>query len=164
MKMIDVLHLGRKTEKREKIVNSIRNAEINILSFYKDTWWAKRKNILRQTRIFLNVSRDDHLYFDQFRVFEAIAHGALPLSQEVPDIEKLSFVRNEHIAITGEDGYAEACRELLSDDRRRKEVIENAQRLILGRYTPEKWFDEINRIFVSLIDNDGDKTIRMKVA
>lgn len=86
-------------------------------------------------RISLNISIDNHRYFDQYRTFEAIAHGALVLSNPVPNLEQYGFIEDIHLVTCNLGELQEYCANLLWNNEFRARIVTNAQQLLRERYT-----------------------------
>lgn len=157
-KLIDILMLGRRTLKRDKVVESLHAAGLNVNYMYESCWSNKRKRALINTKLLLQVSMDDHLYFDQYRIFEGCAHGAMMIGHAMPDMEKYGFSNGKNIVVCDVADIPRHCLELLSNDDYRGRIIDNAQAHIRECYTVEKQGYNMLALFSRVLRSQSDKT------
>ena len=130
--------LGRRTLKRDKVVKSLHDAGLNVNYMFNNCWGNKRKRALINTKLLLQVSMDDHIYFDQYRIFEAYAHGSMVIGHSMPDMEKYGFSNGNNIVVCDLADIPKHCINLLANDHYRRNIIDTAQAHIREHYTVEK--------------------------
>ena len=90
-------------------------------------WGAERNDLLRRSRIVLNVSRVAG-EFVGIRLVLALAAGAVVVSEPMAD--PFPFVAGVHFVEAPLDGLLEAARELEADEGRRRRMAEAGQALL----------------------------------
>lgn len=131
---VDIAFLGGKTDRRCRILagcgdrfrhhrchlivgdNSHPNPESSPVFVAGE---AKRK-LLGDSKVLLNIHRDDRPYFEWQRVLEAICAGAVVVTEHARDHEPL--VPGEHLLAGRSDSLAHLCDRLLADPAERDRV------------------------------------------
>ena len=90
-------------------------------------WGAERNDLLRRSRIVLNVARMQG-EFVGIRLVLALAAGAVVVSEPMTD--PFPFVAGEHFVEAPLEDLLEAARELEADEGRRRRIAEAGQTLI----------------------------------
>jgi hypothetical protein len=150
-KLIDILMLGRRTPRRDRVVESLHAAGLNVNYMHHSCWGSKRQRALRNTKLCLQVSMDEHIYFDQYRIFEAYAHGAMVIGHEMPDMKKYGFYNGKNIVTCDVEDIPQHCIKLLEDDHCRMQIIESTQNLIRQNYTVEKLGADMLALFKKIL-------------
>lgn len=140
---VDVLFLGGKTDRRARVLAGLAqrlwpyDVDLRLFSFTKPVrpgtpglvFGADKYTLLAQSRILLNIHRDDGLpgYFEWARMVEAMANGCCIVTEPVAD--HAPFVEGEHFVAT--DDLDGALAELLDDPEQVAAIGEAAQRAVL---------------------------------
>ncbi|MBN2475438.1 MAG: glycosyltransferase [Pirellulales bacterium] len=143
-KDIDLLFLGHHFEKRELFL--ARNADvlqkyrchltlINVNKPLKTTtsgYYAgdRLKQLLRRSKILINVHSTDRNYFEWQRVLWCMAHRCLVVSELSRDTQPL--VDREHLVLAPVEKLAEQCEQYLADEALRSKVTEQAYQFVRG--------------------------------
>ncbi len=131
---IDVLFLGSLTARREAalarmanllaefdctfvLFESSRPARAGDPGFYAG---ADKYELLANSKILLNIHRNDVAYFESVRALEAVANGAVFLTE--PSIDLTPFRAGSHIPTAPLDTLAAACVALLVDGERQHTI------------------------------------------
>ncbi len=131
---IDVLFLGSLTTRREAVLASLasdlqsmrcrlvlfestRPARQGDAGFYSGT--AKHE-LLASAKVLLNVHRNDVPYFESVRALEAVANGAVLLSE--PSLDHGLFEPVRHVVTAPLASLGATCRALVADDHWLEEV------------------------------------------
>jgi glycosyl transferase family 1 len=92
--------------------------------------------IYRQSKIIVNISRDDYPQDANMRVYEAMAAGALLMTRTPSDLSMLGFVEGEHfIGYRDETEIVPMVRRWLADEVGRARITSAARDLVLARHT-----------------------------
>ena len=111
-------------------------------------------DIYRQSKIIVNISRDDYPQDANMRVYEAMAAGALLITRMPTDLSALGFAEGEHfIGYRDESGIVPAVRRWLSDETGRARVASAARELVMARHT----YDARVKTLVEFILANGSK-------
>lgn len=142
---IDIGFLGGRTERREAFIGGAASqlwewrTDLRFFSWHRParaehtaTFSAgdDKYRRLADTRILLNVHRNDEPYFEWARVIEAIANGCVVASETSTGHEPL--VNGEHVLLTGLDDLAEQAVALAFDEPRRAAMAAAAYEVLMG--------------------------------
>ena len=131
---IDVLFLGSLTERRQAVLASMASAlqtmRCRFLLFEPSkpalagdpgfvTDQAKQ-DLLASSKVLLNIHRNEVPYFESVRVLEAVANGAVVLTE--PSLDLTPFRAVDHIVTAPLETLAATCRVLVSDPQWCSEV------------------------------------------
>ena len=119
--------------------------------------WQEMFEIFLQSKIVINVSRDDYPCDANMRCFEAMGCGALLITQLPSELEKLGFRDKEHfVGFSNMDMLIEIVDYYLKTDNERERIAANGRNLVLSRHTYEVRASEI----ISYINTNGEKILR----
>jgi hypothetical protein len=102
------------------------------LTVLDGVWGEERGDLLRRTRVVLNVGRTPG-NFVGLRLVLAIAAGAVVVSEPMTD--PFPFVAGVHFVEAPLDGLLDAARELCADEPRRRRIAEAGQQLLTSDLT-----------------------------
>jgi hypothetical protein len=108
---------------RRSVVKRWR-AEESRLTVLDGVWGQERGDLLRRSRVVLNVGRTPG-NFVGVRLVLAIAAGAVVVSEPITD--PFPFVAGEHFVEAQLDGLLDAARELCADEPHRRRIAEAGQ-------------------------------------
>lgn len=92
--------------------------------------------VYRQSRIAVNISRDDYLPDANLRCFEIMAAGALLMTIRPSELSRLGFSEGRHyVAFENESELIEAVKFYLSHEQERRNIAEAARALVLEKHT-----------------------------
>jgi len=110
--------------------------------------------IYRQSKIIVNISRDDYPQDANMRVYEAMAAGALLMTHAPTDLLTLGFVEGEHfIGYRDETEIVPAVRRFLADEAARARITSAARELVLAQHT----YDARVKALLDFIAANGSK-------
>ncbi|MDO8392692.1 MAG: glycosyltransferase [Actinomycetota bacterium] len=138
---IDLALLAGRTPRRELFVGGAAsvlwewNTDLRFFSWHKPATGDRPQFVhgdekyrrLADTRVLLNVHRDEVLYFEWARVLDALANGCVVATEHSVGIGPL--VPGEHLLVAGFDDLAERAVALLFDEPRRLEMARAARHL-----------------------------------
>jgi hypothetical protein len=119
---------------RRSIVSRWR-AEEPRLTVLDDLWGAERGDLLRRSRIILNVGRTPG-NFVGMRLVMAIAAGAVVVSEPMAD--PFPFVAGVHFVEAPLGGLLDAARGLCADEPRRRAIADAGQALLRGELSMDR--------------------------
>ena len=109
---------------------------------FKTNDWSRRytidetANIYRRSRVVVNIGRDDFPQDANLRVFEAMACGALLITQAPSELMDLGFRPGVHFVSYQEGSQITALvRKYLKDDLAAKSIADAGRELALSRHT-----------------------------
>jgi hypothetical protein len=102
------------------------------LTILNDVWGNERGELLRRSRVVLNVGRTPGI-FAGVRLVLAIAAGAVVVSDPMTD--PYPFVAGVHFVEAPLEGLLDAARELCADEPRRRLMVDAGQALLAGELT-----------------------------
>src|SRR3984885_7082303 len=119
-------------------------------------------DIYRQSKIVLNVSRDDYPQDANMRVFEAMAAGALLITSLPSNLIALGFTEGEHFVgyERGED-IAKRIQHFLNDEESRLRIAQAGRQLVLDRHTYDTRVESLVH-FISMYGNKFSAPARRK--
>ncbi len=142
---IDLGFLGGRTPRRERFIGGAAGqlwewrTDLRLFSWHRPvlagnsrfTSGDDKYERLADTRILLNVHRDEEPYFEWARVVEAMANGCVIATETSEGIEPLRS--GEHLVMTALDDLAEQAVALSFDESRRSRMAESAYELLTTR-------------------------------
>jgi hypothetical protein len=146
LKIIDLVFLAsQQSPKRKNFINNLHKRNLNVLSINGGFWKERRSLLLSNTRISLQISQDKYVYFDQYRIFESIAHGCLVVTEPAKDMESLGFINGENIIVGEIEEIPQICEELLYKPGYRSKIIKEAQITLRNHYCSELFLNDLLR-------------------
>ena len=138
---IDVGFLAGRTTRREEFIGASAsvlwewNCDLRFFSWHAPATGESRSFVhgeakyraLADTRVLLNVHRDETMYFEWARVLDALANGCVVASENSVGLGPL--VPGEHFLMDSIDDLAERAVALLFDEPRRREMARAAHHL-----------------------------------
>jgi hypothetical protein len=104
-------------------------------------------SVYRQSRIVVNISRDDYLADANLRCFEAMASGALLMTTRPSELAQLGFSESVHyLAFDSEAELLETLTFYLSHEEERGRIAGAARALVLEKHTYDNRVDRILEI------------------
>jgi hypothetical protein len=113
---------------RRAVVERWRTQEPGLTALH-GVWGEKRGDLLRRSRIVLNVARTPGEFIG-FRLILAIAAGAVVVCEPMTD--PFPFVAGVHFVEAPLEGLLDAARELHGDEQRRRRIASAGQVLLAG--------------------------------
>ncbi len=112
--------------------------------------------IYRQSKIIVNISRDDYPQDANMRVYETMAAGALLITQTPTDLSALGFVEGEHfVGYRDQAEIVPTARKWLADEVGRARITSAARELVLARHT----YDARVRTLLDFVAANGSKLV-----
>jgi glycosyl transferase family 1 len=120
--------------------------------------WSRRygpeemARIYRQSKIVVNIARDDFPQDANVRTFEVMAAGALLLTASPTELTQIGFQDGVHfIGYRNETEIAPLVREYLSEESARRRIVEAARDKVLREHT----YDHRARTILDLTERHG---------
>lgn len=117
---IDVLFYGSVNDRREKVLEALRNAGLNVHYAYR-VYGAERDRLIARAKVVLNVHYFSTRIFEIFRVSYLLANRKAVVSECAADTEIDARLR-EAVALAEYDQLVEACRALVADGEARRQL------------------------------------------
>lgn len=150
---LDVLHLGHRSERRQNLEKQFtEKAKFSYRFVWGGLWDEAREPVLTGSRISLKTHLDSHVYFDQFRSFEAWAAGNALISEPSGPTEEYGVEPGVHHIVCQMDAFVDTCDEILRDAGKRSQMIAAGQELLRTRYVPAVWKDKMLEILHLTVD------------
>ncbi len=124
---IDVMFLGARSERRTGLLSNyapilarhnclvqIADAEYPNATGSSSYLTASKHDLLAQTKVAINLHRDEESYFEWLRALEAMHCGAVVVSEHASGLAP--FVAGEHLLVASADSLAFVAEAVLSDD------------------------------------------------
>ncbi len=138
---IDIGFLAGRTARREEFIGASAsvlwewNCDLRFFSWHAPVTGERRNFVhgetkyraLADTRLLLNLHRDETMYFEWARVLDALANGCVVVSEHSVGLGPL--VPGEHLLMDSIDDLAERAVALLLDEPRRREMARAAHHL-----------------------------------
>lgn len=135
---IDVLFLGSLTERREAVLASmapqLQSLRCRFVCFEANrpaqpgdagfVTGAAKHDLLASAKVLVNVHRNDVPYFESVRALEAVANGAVVLSE--PSLDLTPFRAVDHVVTAPADLLGSMCRALVNDPAWLRELRQGA--------------------------------------
>lgn len=140
----DVAMIGRldgdQYSYRRACVKTIQALDVSTNDFSRYYEYAEMAELYRESKIGLNVSRDDHLQDANLRCFEVMGGGALLMTPTPSELSKLGLVDGEHfVGYTSVDDLSEKVEYYLNQDNEREEIARRGREVTLNRFTYDGW-------------------------
>lgn len=142
-KIIDLVFIGHQSPKRNTLIKNLHNRYLNILYINNGCFNEKRSLVLSNTRISIQVAMDDYIYFDQFRIFESVAHGCLVVTERLKNMQNYGFIDRKNIVECDFEEIPAICEELLQKPIYRLTLIREAQRTLRMHYCSENFLTKL---------------------
>lgn len=123
---------------RRRVLSLLEN------NFRTNNFWRRYSpkemaQVYRQSKIVINVPREDYLQEANMRVFEAMGSGALLLVRLPSELSDMGFQEGIHfIGYRREDELIPLVRRFLDDDSLRVEIAHRARELVWREHTYER--------------------------
>jgi hypothetical protein len=128
-------------------------------SFRMNDWRRRHEpeemaRIYRQSKIVVNMARDDFPQDANMRTFEAMGAGALLLTSLPTELEKIGFEDGVHfVGYRKEAEIAPLVRKYLSEESGRRRIAEEAREKVLREHSYDRRVEKI----LELVKRDGRK-------
>jgi spore maturation protein CgeB len=97
---------------------------------------AEMAQIYRQSKVVVNLSRDDYLQDANLRCFEAMAAGALLFTPYPTELTQLGFVENQHyISFINDKDLQDKIQYYLVNEQERIQIAQSGRDLVLSKHT-----------------------------
>jgi hypothetical protein len=135
-----------------------RRKVLHLLSqhFRMNEWWRpytyeEMAKVYQQSKIAVNVGRDDYLQDANLRVFEAMAAGALLITQLPSELILIGFEPNVHfVGYESESDLLDLVRYYLSNEKKRQQIAEAGREKVLKEHT----YDARVKTLLSMLEQD----------
>lgn len=126
---------GKKYSVRRYYINKLkRSFKMNDIELYYTP--EEMALVYCQSKIVVNLSRDDYLQDANLRCFEVMASGALLITPKPSELSKLGFEVGIHfVSFEDELELYQKVQHYLEQDRERETIARNAQKLVLEQHT-----------------------------
>lgn len=110
--------------------------------------WHEMIKVYQQSKIVVNISRDDFLIDANMRCFEAMGAGALLITHLPTELLHLGFKQEEHfIGYHTETDLIEKIKYYLKNPDERNKIVKSGQALVLNNHTYLHRAEQIIKIF-----------------
>ena len=126
---------GNKYSLRRKCIKQLhhRYQMNNIERYYSPSEMA---TVYQQSKIVVNLSRDDYLQDANLRCFEAMAGGALLITPKPTELSAIGFVEGVHyVAFEDQSELLSKVEYYLKHEQEREAIAQSSQKLVLGKHT-----------------------------
>lgn len=126
---------GKKYSVRRRCIQNLNKLfKMNDIDRYYSP--EEMATIYKQSKVVVNLSRDDYLQDANLRCFEAMAAGALLVTPNPTEMAELGFVEGIHyVSFKGEAELGSLIRFYLDDEDKRQEIAHAGQKLVLQKHT-----------------------------
>lgn len=108
-----------------------------------------RNQLLKQSKILVNIHSSENRYFEWHRALVAIANGCVFVTDESDRYEPL--IQGEHLLVAPYDRLQEVCAELISDDKKREAIAQAALAKVKEVFSPKKLFSSVESQIAELV-------------
>lgn len=142
-KEIDIIFVGNRNLKRERIVQYLRNNKINVECYgpgweHESIFLEKLVARYKKSKIILNITRTKIGFSD--RVVHALGLGSFVITDYCRDIEKF-FQKGVHLEWFKDlEDLLKVIKFYLKNDERRQEIAEQGSKYVHENYTWQKYF------------------------
>jgi Glycosyl transferases group 1 len=144
---------SRGYDRRRKIIENL-NSRFQMNDIYRYYNCHEMSGIYRQSKIAVNISRDDYQEDANLRCFEVMAGGALLITQKPTELEKLGFLEGTHyVAYTNKNEIPALIQFYLDNEDRRFSISKAARELVLDQHT----YDNRAKTIIELIENNNNR-------
>jgi hypothetical protein len=126
---------GPQNQSRQKVIPELANRFTmnDVLKYYSE---SEVPDVYLQSKIVVNVSRDDHPTDANTRCFEAMAAGAMLITQRPSELELLGFAEGIHfIGFRTVSEIPSIVRHFLLQEDQRASIADAGRHLVLGEHT-----------------------------
>ena len=103
-----------------------------------DRYYAPEEmaQIYQQSKVVVNLSRDDYLQDANLRCFEVMASGALLITPKPTELSEIGFIEGTHyVAFQTESQMYEVVQYYLEHEQERKKIAQTARDLVIQKHT-----------------------------
>jgi len=138
---------------RRRVINVLKSSfTMNDIGRYYNP--EEMAQIYRQSKIVINLSRDDYLKDANLRCFEVMAAGALLITPIPSELSSLGFTEGLHyIAFKEENELYELVEFYLNHPQKRNEISNAARSLVLGEHT----YDNRAQTMLGIVEEGAGK-------
>jgi spore maturation protein CgeB len=139
-------------KRREVIEDLASSFSMNDVNKYYDP--KSMAEIYKQSKIVVNISRDDYLQDANLRCFEVMAGGSLLITRKPTELEDIGFIEGTHyITYTKYSEIKNLVNFYLLNEEKRLAITQKAKHLVLSEHTYSCRAQQI----ISLIDSNRKK-------
>lgn len=119
-KDIDVLFFGSMNDRRAKVIDQLKNMNLNIQAFF-GVYGPELSVLIHRSKVVLNMHYYESSVFEAVRVLPLLASKIAVVSEKSVDDEDYSYL-GSGIAISSYESLANTCRDLVNDNNTRKDL------------------------------------------
>ena len=109
--------------------------------------------VYKQSKVVVNLSRDDYLQDANLRCFEVMASGALLITPKPTELSEIGFIEGIHyVTFQTEAEMYESVRYYLEQEQEREEIAQAARSLVMQKHTYDA---RVQTILDTLNQNQG---------
>ena len=114
-----------------------------------------RNELLRKSKILINIHGTENRYFEWHRALIAIANGCVFVTDESERFDPL--VNGEHIIVAPYEELGEVCANVMANDEKRIAMAQKALRQIKESFSPKKLFNAAGQQIKELLKNQAQQ-------
>lgn len=139
---IDVLHLGRESDRRVALEQRFKAEGIPARFIWNGVYDGSHYDIVAGARVSVNTFRDSLQYFNQHRIFEAWAMGSVVVTEPSSDIAQYGAEDGRHLILAEYSDIPRACQAIVEDHKKRAEIQAAAQSLLREKFVAHNWIKQ----------------------
>lgn len=142
---------GREYDKRRRIIEKLKtNFCMNDVSHFYNS--EEMATVYKQSKIVVNISRDDYPQDANLRCFEVMASGALLITQKPTELDQIGFIEGTHyIAYNKESQIPSLVKFYLEHEKERIKISNNGRLLVLSKHT----YDHRVKTILDILSQDN---------
>ena len=122
---IDVLFYGSLNDRRSKIINDLKSANLNVVSLF-GVYGAERDELISRSKIVLNIHFYDSKVFEIARISYLLSNGVCVVSESGNDPIENEF--KDSLILTDYENIVSTCISLVNDKNLRISIAETGQK------------------------------------
>ncbi len=150
---IDILCLAHESARRAAAARDIVASGLQARFVWGGLWGDASYRAISASRISLQIFRDSHTYFDQFRIFTAWARGSVVVSEPFEALGSFGALPGIHLEVAELAQFPTACAALLKNAEKRAAIAASAQTLLRKSYLPDHYAEKMLSILSAVAAN-----------
>ena len=114
-----------------------------------------RNDLLKKSKILINIHGSENRYFEWHRALVAIANGCVFVTDDSERYEPL--VNAKHIVVVSYEHLKEACADLIVNDEKRTAMAQKALQQVKESFSPSKIFNKAEQQINELLKNHAQQ-------